>query len=203
MWSPPNEAYNMESNKDQELIQKYLDREATPQEVAEVEQRLQHEGEFSKLYRELKVLPAGIRYHALNDKLQQLRALETELQSSLKTYLFGIGKNLVMQEYRKNMRSERVKAEYILQSHLLPTPDEAQAEVEDLSLIARCFERIGDPFRRLLEFFYFHQKNMEEISSELGYKNPETAKNQKYKCMERLRKLVEGERPTSFVVATE
>ncbi len=127
----------------------------------------------------------------------------TELQSSLKTYLFGIGKNLVMQEYRKNMRSERVKAEYILQSHLLPTPDEAQAEVEDLSLIARCFERIGDPCRRLLEFFYFHQKNMEEISSELGYKNPETAKNQKYKCMERLRKLVEGERPTSFVVATE
>lgn len=69
----------MESNKDQELIQKYLDREATPQEVAEVEQRLQHEGEFSKLYRELKVLPAGIRYHALNDKLQQLRALEKAL----------------------------------------------------------------------------------------------------------------------------
>ncbi len=127
----------------------------------------------------------------------------TDLQSSLKTYLFGIGKNLVMQEYRKTVRSEKIKAEYLLQSHLLPTADEAQAEAEDLSLISRCFERIGDPCRRLLELFYFQQKNMEEISTELGYKNPETAKNQKYKCMERLRKLVEGERPTSFVVATE
>lgn len=119
-----------------------------------------------------------------------------ELQSSLKTYLFGIGKNLVMHEYRKNMRTERVKAEFILQAHLASTAQEMADEDMDLALVHRCFERIGDPCHRLLELFYFHQKNMEEISAELGYKNPETAKNQKYKCMERLRKLVEDERPT-------
>lgn len=117
------------------------------------------------------------------------------LQSSLKTYLFGIGKNLVLHDYRKTMRVERVKAEYMLESHLADTSQDRISEDQDLALIHRCFERIGDPCRRLLELFYFHQKNMEEISSELGYKNPETAKNQKYKCMERLRKLVEDEKP--------
>lgn len=126
----------------------------------------------------------------------------TELQSALKTYLFGIGKNLVMHEYRKNARGEKVKAEFILQSHLADSAQEMATEELDLALVHRCFERIGDPCHRLLELFYFHQKNMEEICSELGYKNPETAKNQKYKCMERLRKLVDDERPTSYSVMT-
>jgi RNA polymerase sigma factor (sigma-70 family) len=122
------------------------------------------------------------------------------LQSSLKTYLFGIGKNLVLHEYRKDSRGERVKAEFVLQSHLADTPQEMLIDDLELALVHRCFDRIGDPCHRLLKLFYFHQKTMEEISAELGYKNPETAKNQKYKCMERLRKLVEGERPSSYNV---
>jgi RNA polymerase sigma-70 factor (ECF subfamily) len=61
-------------------------------------------------------------------------------------------------------------------------------------LISTTLSKIGDPCYRLLELFYFVQKTMEEISVELGYKNPETTKNQKYKCMERLRKMVEEER---------
>lgn len=129
----------------------------------------------------------------------------TELQSSLKTYLFGIGKNLVMHQYRKTMRGERVKAEFMIQTHLADSTQERLAEDDDdLALVHRCFERIGDPCNRLLQLFYFNQKSMEEICAELGYKNPETAKNQKYKCMERLRKLVEGERPTNYpIMATE
>jgi RNA polymerase sigma-70 factor (ECF subfamily) len=123
----------------------------------------------------------------------------SELQSSLKTYLFGIGKNLVMHEYRKNIKRERVKAEYILEAHISDTAQEKLAEDVDLALVRRCFERIGDPCHRLLELFYFFQKSMEEISLELGYKNPETAKNQKYKCMERLRKLVNDERPAGVM----
>jgi RNA polymerase sigma-70 factor (ECF subfamily) len=127
-----------------------------------------------------------------------------ELQSSLKTYLFGIGKNLVMQEHRKTLRGEKVRAEYLLQTHLADSAQEMASEDLDLAIVHRCFERIGDPCRKLLELFYFNQKNMEEITAELGYKNSETAKNQKYKCMERLRKLVEGERPTNYkVMATE
>jgi len=124
----------------------------------------------------------------------------SELQSSLKTYLFGIGKNLVMQEYRKNMRGERLKAEYMLRAHIADTAQELAAEEADLLLVHRCFERIGESCAKLLELFYFHQKSMEEISQTLGYKNPETAKNQKYKCMERLRKLVEDERPSTMNV---
>jgi RNA polymerase sigma-70 factor (ECF subfamily) len=124
----------------------------------------------------------------------------TELQSSLKTYLFGIGKNLVRQEYRKSRQRHSVKAEFLIQTHLASTTNEMLSEDNILALVHRCFDRIGDPCNRLLQLFYFDQKSMEEISAELGYKNPETAKNQKYKCMERLRKLVAGERPANHAL---
>ncbi len=115
----------------------------------------------------------------------------TELQSSLKTYLFGIGKNLAYQHHRHNQRMDRIKAGYMIESELHSESRHAIQLEFDLTLVQRCLAAIGEPCRQLLDFFYFQRKSMDEISSAMGYKNPETAKNQKYKCMERLRKMVE------------
>lgn len=127
----------------------------------------------------------------------------TELQSSLKTYLFGIGKNLTYQHHRKAKRYERAKAEYMIEVELASDARQAIQTEHNLKLVARCLTLIGEPCRQLLDFFYFSKKSMEEISSAMGYKNPETAKNQKYKCMERLRKLVEDERRASVSIIDE
>ena len=124
----------------------------------------------------------------------------TDLQSTLKTYLFGIGKNLTYQHHRKNQRMERVRAEYMVEVELLQESRQAQETEMDLRLISRCLALIGEPCRQLLDYFYFLRKSMDEISTAMGYKNPETAKNQKYKCMERLRKMVEDERRTNVAI---
>jgi len=41
----------------------------------------------------------------------------------------------------------------------------------------------------LLEAYYINRKGMTEISAEFGYTNADNAKNQKYKCLMRLKKL--------------
>jgi hypothetical protein len=69
----------MENQRDEELIQKYIDRNANPDEVKEVEYRLTAEPEFRKRHAEYERLPAGIRYHFMADKLEQLRTLEKAL----------------------------------------------------------------------------------------------------------------------------
>jgi tetratricopeptide (TPR) repeat protein len=69
----------MENQRDQELIQKYIDRSTNPEETKEVEYRLTAEPEFRKMHAEYKSLPAGIRYHFLAEKLDQLRTLEKVL----------------------------------------------------------------------------------------------------------------------------
>ncbi|MFN5931209.1 MAG: sigma-70 family RNA polymerase sigma factor, partial [Sphingobacteriales bacterium] len=49
--------------------------------------------------------------------------------------------------------------------------------------------KIGEPCKSLLEAYYIHNKNMQEISAFFGYTNADNAKNQKYKCLMRLKKL--------------
>lgn len=123
----------------------------------------------------------------------------TDLQSSIKTYLFGVGKNLVWQSNRRQARHQRVYAEYYL-SELVQQDSESQDLTEsELDLVSHCFEQLSEHCHTLLDLFYYKQKKMEEIAVELGYKNIETTKNQKYKCMERLRKMVEEQRTLNAV----
>jgi len=48
---------------------------------------------------------------------------------------------------------------------------------------------LGDACQQILRLFYFMKKSMEEITGIMGYKNADTVKNQKYKCMQRLKKV--------------
>lgn len=114
------------------------------------------------------------------------------LKSSLKTYLFGIGKNLAWQSYRQDIRKQKAGAAFYLENYITEqSPELAQWQDHQLDLVRECFQLLGDPCRTLLDLHYFQRKSMEEISSQLAYKNADTAKNQKYKCMERLRRMVE------------
>jgi len=122
------------------------------------------------------------------------------LRSSLKTYLFGIGKNLVWQQYRNTQRQHAIGAEFYLQNYLQPEDEDGQGVEMNLEIISHSFNQLGEPCHELLEQYYFHKKSMDEICSSMGYKNSETAKNQKYKCMERLRKMAFG--ATSTVSTT-
>jgi RNA polymerase sigma factor (sigma-70 family) len=116
------------------------------------------------------------------------------LKSSIKTYLFSIGKNLAWQGRRQKARDLKTGTEYHLQLHLNHNNEEDLiSEETHLELVSLCFNQLGDPCHSLLDLFYYKKKNMEEIAAALNYKNSETAKNQKYKCVERLRKMVEAE----------
>jgi len=110
------------------------------------------------------------------------------LVSSVKTYLFGVGKNIARERQRKDKRFVPIAKEKWLKEYLIDEPSDALDD--DLFTRAKvALEKLGQPCQRLVELFYFEKKNMTEISELLGYKNPDTAKNQKCKCMARLRKL--------------
>lgn len=115
------------------------------------------------------------------------------LKSTLKTYLFGIGKNLAWNRYRQEVRKQKAGAEFYLDAHVAGEPGEDDEPMDHLEIVKQCFQRLGDPCHSLLEMHYYQKKSMEEIALRLNYKNTDSAKNQKYKCMERLRKMTEEE----------
>ena len=52
-----------------------------------------------------------------------------------------------------------------------------------------AISKLGEPCKSLIEAFYLQKKNMQEIADDFGYTNADNAKNQKYKCLMRLKKI--------------
>lgn len=78
------------------------------------------------------------------------------------------------------------------------TSEEEPVDAQQLHLAVECLHRLGDPCRKLLEEFYYHQSSMNKIVEKLGYKNEDAAKSQKYKCQARLRKLFNNKEITNL-----
>ena len=43
-----------------------------------------------------------------------------------------------------------------------------------------------------LEAYYYKKSSMQQICLSMGYKNADTAKNLKYKCLQRLKKMMDN-----------
>ena len=113
--------------------------------------------------------------------------LLTELTANIKTYLFAIIKNKIIHLNRSKNRFSAYDATELLSGVI----DEEYEEIsqEDLLKASKSMTRLGEPCKTLLELSYYQELSMEEISNLMGYKNADTTKNLKYKCLKRLQKI--------------
>ena len=114
------------------------------------------------------------------------------LSSSVKTYLFAIGKNVAREYLREGQRNKRLQHDKFVQEYFMDNTDD-QLNESFLDAASSALAKLDEPRRRLIELFYYERKSMEEISSIMHYRNADTAKNQKCKSMMRLRRLFEEE----------
>ena len=106
------------------------------------------------------------------------------LTSSLNTYLFSIVKYLWKDQLKKKNRAVPFEAN----AHAVESDVRAyRLEELKMSTIDRVLDQLGKKCSDILQLFYYRKKSMEEIAHQLEYRNVDTAKTQKYKCMERAR----------------
>ena len=110
------------------------------------------------------------------------------LASSVKTYLFAIGKNVAREHLRRTGRLSRLQQDRCLHDVFRGDVDEAMDE-SLFEAASRAMNRLSDSDRKMIELFYYGSKSMDQISVLLHYKNADSAKNQKCKVMAHLRKL--------------
>ena len=67
--------------------------------------------------------------------------------------------------------------------------DEHEKRNTEFNMMEKAMSGLGEPCKSLLEAFYMEKRSMQEIAASFGYTNAENAKNQKYKCLVRLKKL--------------
>ena len=110
------------------------------------------------------------------------------LTSNIKTYLKGIAKNKALEMLRS--RKNRIVANrFPIMAQFVFEENEKVILEEQLSTALMSLEFLGDPCKSLLQLYYYNDLSMEDITTILGYKNPETTKNQKYKCLKRLQNI--------------
>lgn len=115
----------------------------------------------------------------------------THITSTIKTYLFGIGRNVFNEQNRKNSRFDREIDEEKVADDLEDRLKKEEREME-YHLIEKSLQQLDKKSQRLILMVYHENRQMEYIAEKLGYKNAASAKNQKYKCMEKLRKMLES-----------
>lgn len=115
-----------------------------------------------------------------------------QLDSSVKTYLFAIGKNVAREHLRRTGRQSRLQQDRCFRDVLTEDVDQPVDECL-FEAAARAMSRLNESERSMIELFYYGQKNMQQISALLKYKNADTAKNQKCKVMAHLRRLFSDE----------
>lgn len=120
---------------------------------------------------------------------ERARSADFELHCQLKTYLYSVCRRLWLKRLAQSQR-------YIPQvnelEETIPVEDDVEHHEQrnlEFQMMERALLGLGEPCKSLLEAFYIQRKNMGEIAGSFGYTNAENAKNQKYKCLIRLRKL--------------
>jgi len=120
---------------------------------------------------------------------ERSRSADFELQCQLKTYMYSICRRLWL---KKLSQAQRYIPQFNEIDDTVPVEEEIELhELKNLEfqVMEKALLGLGEPCKSLLEAFYIQRKNMSEIAGSFGYTNPDNAKNQKYKCLIRLRKL--------------
>lgn len=116
--------------------------------------------------------------------LTRIRQPKFILIASLKTYLFSISKNLWLKKLR-DTPSVTAADEYYLAD--LPTDDNETAYWNENKLLT-WLQKITANCQRVLKAIFYFNEPIDSLMKKMGWKNKHTASNQKYKCIEQLRK---------------
>ncbi|MEZ4849673.1 MAG: sigma-70 family RNA polymerase sigma factor [Bacteroidia bacterium] len=115
------------------------------------------------------------------------------IRSNIRTYLFGIGKMLIRQEYRKGTRFTQIENET---GEIIPEYEEMveghRLELTEKEKVMKmAIKSLGDTCRNILTLYYYHRFTTESVMNRLGYKNTDVVKSQKVRCMKSLKKIIE------------
>lgn len=111
------------------------------------------------------------------------------LTCQIKTYLFSICKHLWLKRLQQIGKYNSPLSGY--EESISVENDMSLLEKKDaaFAIMDRALNSLGEPCKSLLEGYYLNKKGMQELASQFGYTNADNAKNQKYKCLMRLKKL--------------
>ena len=120
---------------------------------------------------------------------EKARSGTFELNCQLKTYIYSVSRHIWL---KRLQQLNRYSGDMESFSELVPVEEDVEEHKkkdEEFELMEKAITNLGEPCKSLIEAFYIQKRNMQDIASQFGYTNADNAKNQKYKCLMRLKKI--------------
>ena len=124
---------------------------------------------------------------------EKVLSTDFELTASVQTYLYAVSRNLWLKYLRDNKREIPVDLQDHKSENLMreENPFFKNDRVNTLTKsVHQYLDKLGNPCRKILIYYYYFKLSMDAIAERLGYSNANSVKSQKYKCIERLKKTV-------------
>lgn len=113
------------------------------------------------------------------------------LRSYLVVTSLNYWKRLYNKTKKQNGQNEQISRYFY---HYLSDSDDEEGESQLLEnryeKINSAFENLGDKCRRIISLFYLEGHSMQDIANKMGFNTSLVATTVKYRCMNRLKKIV-------------
>ena len=114
------------------------------------------------------------------------------LSCALQTYLYSVARRLWLKQLSKKHGLYKLDERFGDEQDLIEAGSDVDAyeqREQNLERMKQSIGQLGEPCKTLLEDFYTRHLSMDELAEKFGYTNADNAKNQKYKCLQRLKKI--------------
>lgn len=113
-----------------------------------------------------------------------------KLTSSIGTYLYAISKHLWFEELRHKDKLIWLIRDGDYSDKNLTFNEVENQPLENYIKVEQAIESLSPNCIRLLTYYYTFNMHWQDIAWHLGYSDAASARNQKYKCLEKLRAMV-------------
>ena len=113
--------------------------------------------------------------------------------SSIKTFLYAIMRNLWLNELKRRKKALiRETTYYEQREQETEQVSELVYENETTQQVLAFFERLGDTCKKVLVMYYYQEMSMKDIAQAMHYDSEQVARNAKYKCSKKLTTLLDS-----------
>ncbi len=120
---------------------------------------------------------------------EKIKAGTLELNCQIKTYLYSVCRRLWLKRLTEKNKYTVLVTDSDGYLDLKSEEPALEENEHKFSIMAQALQQLGEPCKTLLEDFYLQDLSMQLITEKFNYTNADNAKNQKYKCLLRLKKL--------------
>ncbi len=123
---------------------------------------------------------------------ERLQKADFVLTCKIKTYLYAVCRKLWLQRLAARNKFVRID-ELEPVAGIEEVVSDIETKEKSFNAMDQSLGKLGEPCKTILEDFYLRNLTMDEITQKFGYTNADNAKNQKYKCLQRLKKIFQSE----------